>query len=537
MITELRVENLGIIEELLVRLGPGMTAITGETGAGKTLLVTALDLLLGGRADSRVVRASAAEARVEARLLLGDDEMVLTRVVPVEGRSRAYIDGRLATVAELAERTRAAVDLHGQHDHQSLLQPAVQRALLDRFAGPEALAARDDYRTCRAELRAIAHEMDALGGDQRARAREIDLLRYQLDEIAEAAIADPDEEAQLERDERLLAAADEHRDALALAHDDLERDAADAIGAAVARLDATPFDDMAERARALQSELGELARDVRMAGEAVVADPERLAELRARRQRLRELCRKYGATLADVVAYRDEIAQRLAELEGHDARVEALVAAQARVEAAMLAAARRLRRARDAAAAPLGERVTEHLHELAMPAARFTVRVDDGEATDDGTDDVTFLLAANTGEDARALARAASGGELSRAMLGLRVVLSEAPPVLVFDEVDAGIGGEAGLAVGRALATLGGTHQVLCVTHLPQVAAFADAQLIVTKHEEGGRTIASAALALDEARVSELSRMLAGVGASAHARRHAEELLERAGEQRALARA
>ena len=536
MITELRVENLGIIDELVVRLGPGMTAITGETGAGKTLLVTALDLLLGGRADSRVVRAGSAEARVEARLVLDEDETVLTRVVPADGRSRAYIDGRLATVSELADRTRAVVDLHGQHDHQSLLQPAVQRALLDRFAGPDADGARDEYRALRHDLRAIAEEMEALGGDQRARAREVDLLRYQLEEIATSAIEDPDEEARLEHDERLLADADEHRDALSLAHDDLERDASDATGAAIARLDTTPFDDLATRARAVQAELGELAREVRIAGEAIVADPERLADVRARRQLLRDLCRKYGATLTDVLVYRDEIARRLEELEGHDARVAALVEAQARVERTMGDAALRLRRERRRAAGPLGTQVTEHLHELAMPAARFEVEVADGEATEDGVDDVTFLLAANAGESARPLARAASGGELSRAMLAVRVVLSEAPPVLVFDEVDAGIGGEAGLAVGRALATLGGRHQVLCVTHLPQVAAFADAQLIVSKRDEGGRTVASAALALDDARVSELSRMLAGVGASAHARRHAEELLEQAGAQRAVVR-
>jgi DNA repair protein RecN (Recombination protein N) len=322
----------------------------------------------------------------------------------------------------------------------------------------------------------------------------------------------------------MLADAEAHRDALGVAYEVLQDSAGDALGTAVAALGGRPpFAELEGRLRALQAEIAETAHDVRATADSVVADPQRLSEVQTRRALLREITRKYGATLADVSAYAVESGARLDDLEQHEARAIQMeadrLAAEARAGTAALSKARR------AAAGPLGTAVTEHMRGLAMPAATFTVEVAPGERTDDGADDVVFLLAANSGEPARPLARAASGGELSRAMLALRLVLSEAPPTLVFDEVDAGIGGEAGAAVGRALATLGGHHQVLCVTHLAQVAAFADAHVSVTKEEAGGRTVARATLLLDDARVNEISRMLAGVERSTHARRHARELL------------
>jgi DNA repair protein RecN (Recombination protein N) len=547
MLTELRVENLGIIAELQVTLGPGLTVITGETGAGKTLIVDALDLICGGRADPQMVREGAAEARVEGRFDDGDDEIVLARVVPAVGRSRGYVNGRLATVTELAECGRRLVDLHGQHAHQSLLAPVEQRALLDRFAGAKAQNALVALRTARAEARIIADELAALGGDERSRAREIDLLRYQVDEIDAAAIADGGEDERLLEETELLADAEAHREALSTAYDVLEGEGEDAIGAAVAALDGrAPFAGLAQRLRLLQAELQEAAHDVRTTEESIVVDPERLQTVQTRRAQLAELKRKYGPQLGDVVAYAAETRARLEELEQHDQRAAKLDAAMREARADVVRAARVLSKARRAVAPKLANAVTEGLRELALPAATFSIDIDSGPMDDDGdtaagigddgADDVTFLLAPNPGEPARPLAKAASGGELSRTMLALRVVLSEAPPTLVFDEVDAGIGGEAGAAVGRALATLGGHHQVLCVTHLPQVAAFADSHVLVAKDEVGGRTVAGASLLLDDARVNEISRMLAGVGGSAHARRHARELVDRSGELRVAAR-
>ena len=534
MLTELRVENLGIIAEVSVAFGPALTAITGETGAGKTLLVDALELLCGGRADPQMVRDGATEARVEGRFVIPNaadgepDEVVLARVVPVEGRSRGYVNGRLATASELAEHGRRLVDLHGQHAHQSLLAPVEQRALLDRFAGEKAAKAIVAFRAARASVHAIEDELARMGGDEQTRAREIDLLRYQLDEIDTAAVHDSGEDAALAREEQLLADAEAHRDALATAYQSLEGPAEDALGIAVAELATrAPFAELADRLRALQSEVADAAHDVRTAAEQIVADPDRLAAVQSRRARLRDVMRKYGPTLSDVAVYAKEARERLAELEGHETRAAGLDDARRVAHAAMVQAADALGRARRAAARPLAKAVTERLRQLALPAATFSVDVHAAEITDDGSDEVTFMLAPNPGEPARPLARAASGGELSRAMLALRVVLSEAPPTLVFDEVDAGIGGEAGTAVGRALATLGGHHQVLCVTHLAQVAAFADAHLNVTKGVVDGRTVAEATLLLDDARVTEIGRMLAGVEQSAHARKHARELLDR----------
>ncbi|MDQ1467005.1 MAG: repair protein RecN [Actinomycetota bacterium] len=552
MLTELRVENLGIIDEVSVVLGPGLTAITGETGAGKTLLVEALNLLLGGRADPTLVRDGATEARVEGRFVLGDperadDEVVLARVVPATGRSRAYIDGRLATVGELAAHGRALVDLHGQHEQQSLLVPLEQRALLDAFVGEPAERATRAVTEARSELRAIDDDLAGLGGDERARARELDLLRFELDEIASAELEDPDEAETLAAEEDVLANAAALRDGLEAARRSLDGPATDAVGDAMAAL-AGPawFAPLEARLASLQAELADLAHETRVAAEGVVDDPDRLAQVRARRQRLRELCRKYGPTLAAVREFAVESGARLAHLEGAEERRAALVPRRERAEAGLARAQAALLAARRAGAPVLAAAVTAQLAELALGRAECHIEVDAagragagaGSGVDggDGSGEVTFMLAANPGESARPLAKAASGGELSRVMLALRVVLSEAPPTLVFDEVDAGLGGEAGVAVGRALALLGGKHQVLCVTHLAQVGAFADAQLSVRKEERDGRTRATVELLLDDARVNELSRMLAGVGESAHARRHARELLSVAGRQRAEAR-
>jgi len=541
MLVELRVQNLGIIADLLLPLAEGMTVITGETGAGKTLIVDALDLLCGGRADPSSVRDGTDEARVEGRFVDGDDEIVLARVIPHTGRSRGYINGHLATVAELAARGRTLVDLHGQHAHQALLVPAEQRLLLDRYAGPSAFSARAELIAARTDRRHAEEAQHAIGGDDRSRARQLDLLRYEVGEIDAAGIDDPDEETALAAEEHILADADAHRAALDVAYERLDGPTQDALGAAIAAVASrAPFAPIADRLRSLQIDAAEVGHDLRVAAEQIIADPQRLADVQQRRARLRELVRKYGPTLADVHTYACEARERIAELEGYEERAATLARTIAQADRQVAQAAETLSAARRAAAGPLARAVQGQLRQLAMPAATFEVAVESGDfdtAAEDGADEVTFVLAPNPGEPARPLARAASGGELARAMLALRVVLSVAPPTLVFDEVDAGIGGEAGTAVGQALATLGGRHQVLCVTHLAQVAAFADAHIAVAKTERGQRTVATAELVLDDARVGEVSRMLAGVGESSHARRHAQELLTRAHDLRTASRA
>jgi DNA repair protein RecN (Recombination protein N) len=537
MLRELHVTDLGIVDDLTLLLGGGLTAITGETGAGKTLLVEAVDLLLGGRADASMVRTGAPEARVEGRFDDPDgNERVLARVLPADGRSRAYIDGRLATAAELTAVGAGLVELHAQHAHQRLLLAADQRAALDRFAGEPAAAALDALRAARTESRQVAAELAALGGDARARARELDLLRFQVEEIEAAGLGDAAEDVALEAEEALLADAAAHRDALAAAFHALEGPAVEALGQAIGALaDRAPFAELAARLRATQAEVSEVERELRLTAESIPDDPGRLDQVRARRQALRELQRKYGDTLAEVVAFAEDTRGRILELAGYEERAAALEQARSEADERAADAAAALSAARRAGAGPLAAAVTRHLRELAMPKAELTVALEPAPPSEDGADTVTFLLAANPGEPPKPLARVASGGELSRAMLALRLVLTEGPPSLVFDEVDAGIAGEAGTAVGRLLGDLARRHQVLCVTHLAQVAAYAETQVVVEKREDGGRTVARAAAVEGEGRVAELSRMLAGLGESAHARRHAAELLERAAGARPVA--
>ncbi len=520
MLSELVVRDLGVIGEARLLLGPGLTAVTGETGAGKTLLVEAVALLIGGRAEAGLVRPGASETVVEGRFLVGEDEVVLSRVVPAEGRSRAYVNGRLATVAELAEHGRLLVDLHGQHAHQSLLAGATQRAALDRYAAIDL----EPLVVARQRIRRLEDALAALGGDARTRAREIDLLRYQVDELTRAELADAAEDERLIVEEEALADVQAHREAAqsALAHlgEDGARDAAAAAASILAGRG--PFQEPQMRLVSLSVELDDVIEELHRVADGLDEDPTRLEEIGARRHLLHELRRKYGETLADVIAYRNEAATRLAELEAHDERVAELEIELHSARGAEAEVAGAVGRARRAAAPKLARAVQGHLADLAMPRARVAVAVEGGgEARE-----VTFELAANPGSPPGPIARVASGGELARAMLALRLVLTEAPDTLLFDEVDAGVGGEAALAVGRSLARLGQRHQVLAVTHLAQVAAFAEHQIVVDKRERGARTVVEARPVDGEDRVVELARMLSGLSGSGSARRHAEELLD-----------
>jgi DNA repair protein RecN (Recombination protein N) len=369
----------------------------------------------------------------------------------------------------------------------------------------------------------------ALGGDERERAREIDLLRFQVDEIAAAVLDDADEERALAAEEEALADALGHRQAGAEAHAILADDggARDALASAASVISGRAlYRGASDRAAAALVELDDIIGEIRRVAETIEEDPVRLAEVRQRRQLLRDLCRKYGDDLAEVVGFGARAAQRLDELEGFEQRASKLSAARLEAEAVEWAAARAVGKARRAAAPALAAAVTERLRRLAMPHAE--VAIDVGEhAADDPGDRVQFLLAANPGAPLLPLSKVASGGELARAMLALRLVLTggTAPSTLVFDEVDAGIGGEAATAVGAALAEVAREHQVLVVTHLAQVAAQAATQVAVTKHVAGGVTTAMAEVVDGAARVEEVARMLSGASGGEAARRHAVELL------------
>lgn len=535
MLHELHIESMGVIEALDLVLLPGLTAFTGETGAGKTMLVEAINLLVGGRADPAVVRTGAAEARVEGRFVIGDDEYIVSRVIPADGRSRAYVNGRLATASTLAELGARTVDLHGQHSHQSLLSTVAQRDALDRFCSTDL----EPLRAARARLTEIDASLAALGGDQRSRAREVDLLRFQVGELAAAEVVSADEDAELTIEEDALADAAAHRDAgqVALAaliegggdiggRDSGDRPAADALGDAIRAVGSrAPFEELTARLQALASDLTDVGRDLRALTERLDEDPQRLDEIRERRQLLRDMRRKYGDSLADVIAFQVEAEERLAELESYEQRVAALEQERSTAVAVERAAAKRVAEVRRAGAANLAAAVRDVVRSLAMPHAEMEITVGDEVPGDD----VNFLIAANPGLPLLPLSRVASGGELARTMLALRLVLTEAPETLVFDEVDAGIGGTAATAVAESLARLGRRHQVMCVTHLAQVAALADTQIMVTKSvERSGRdatTTATARPVDGPERIDEIARMLSGEQAGDSARLHAADLL------------
>ena len=565
MLAELRIRDLGVIDDARLEVSAGLNVLTGETGAGKTMVVDALALLLGGRADPGAVRSGRPAALVEGRLHAGDDaqvaaalegagvtdedgEVVVARQVLAEGRSRAQLQGRMATVAAVAEVVRPLVEVHGQHEFQDLLRPGVQRDLLDRYASERALELRAAFGSGWRRLRAVTRELDDLTTRAREREREIDLLRHQLEEI-EAAQVRVGESAELAAEAERLANAESLQQAAALAHQLLEGDddagAATALGAAARAVHGPGGHDralgeLAERAQALAAEVDDLASSLRAYTESVLVDPARLEEINQRMALLRDLERKYGDDEAAILDFAGKAAERLAELEGGSLRSEALEAEEAELRRRLATTGAELTAARREAAARLAEAVRVELADLAMPAAQVEVAVEQDDdpgglevggrrlaAGEDGLDRIDFRLAAHPGAPLRPLGRAASGGELSRVMLALRVVLAavDRTPTLVFDEVDAGVGGRTATAVGRRLAELARRHQVLVVTHLPQIAAHADRHFTVEKRSATDTTSTDVRLLDDAGRVGELSRMLSGMEGSGLAQAHAEELL------------
>ncbi len=533
MLIEVVVRDLGVIEHVAVLPGHHMTALTGETGAGKTLIVDALALLLGGRAEAMMIRTGADEARVDGRFELDGTERVLTRVVARTGRSRAYIDGHPVTVAQLTELGAGLVDVHGQHAHQSLLSATAQRDALDAFGNVD----RSALLAARAEVHEIDEQLAALGGDERSRMRELDLLRFQLAELDAAAFDDPGEDAALGAEESLLANALAHQQAGVAALESLRSEGGvrDALGSAASGLARRqPFAAVEQRMVGLLADVDDMIGELRSLVDQIEDDPVRQAQVRERRQLLRELQRKYGETIDAMIEYREEVRARIDDLSSHEARAAALERQRSDTLVVMGHAAVQVKQARVRAAQPLGDAVQRRLVGLAMPKARLSIDIEpstDALGFDEGAD-VRFLLAANPGSPLLPLAKVASGGELARSMLALRLALLEGrvalggiPDTLVFDEVDAGIGGAAAVAVGEALAELGLGRQVLVVTHLAQVAAKAERHITVAKVQTKTRTATTATVLGVDERIGEIARMLGGNAESEAGRLHAEELL------------
>jgi len=534
MLVELSIENLGIIENVRVSFDKGFTAFTGETGAGKTMLVEAINLVVGRRADVSVIRDGAEEARVEARFITntaeGEVETILCRVLHREGRSRAYINDRMATVASLAEIGDELVDIHGQHAHQRLLSLSMQRNSLDQFGNVSTI----ELQYAREAVTHIDANLAALGGDEKSRVREIDLLQFQCDEIESSRIANPDEDLALSQEEDKLTDVVRHQESLQKIVSLLSDDGAvvDLLGEAVSAMaPVASLPALFERLRSLAAEAKDVADTVRDAAEGSEHDPARLEEIRLRRQSLRDLMRKYGDSLSDVMAFGAEARERLNELLGYAERVSELEKAKAVALRDLAKCQKEVGNARREVAPKLATAVQKRLRQLALPNATVQVAVGDIDS-DPAGESVVFMLAANPGSAPQPIAKVASGGELARVMLALRLVLTGDPATMVFDEVDAGIGGEAAVAVATALRELGNDHQVIAVTHLAQVAASAHGQVAVSKSVKGGKTFGAATRVAENERATEIARMLSGGVADESANAHARDLLEKLGGQK-----
>ncbi|WP_017974610.1 DNA repair protein RecN [Actinopolyspora halophila] len=574
MLAEMHIQGLGVIDGATLELHPGLTVVTGETGAGKTMVVTGLHLLSGGRADSSRVRNGASRAVVEGRFAVeldsgaagvageagaepdDDGSLIAVRSVNAQGRSRAHLGGRSVPNTVLSELADQVLAVHGQNDQLRLLRTGEQRSALDRFAGAAVEQPLAEYRRVRAEWIEVVREL----ADRRKRSRELereaDLLRHGLSEI-ETAAPQPGEDAELTERARRLSDIDQLREvatgALASVSGATEEDP-DSTGAVTLVGQARRLLGSAEdpRLRELEGRLAEAAAVLSDVGadlsaylEDLQADPAELERILARQAELKQLTRKYAEDVDGVLAWAEQARARLGGMDTSEEALAELAAQRDRLAEQLVEHARALTEARVEAAGRLAKAVTDELAGLAMAQAEFDVSVTpnrasssdseaitlDGEsvhAGPDGVDDVEMLLRSHPGGPALPIHKGASGGELSRVMLGLEVVLADADtvPTLVFDEVDAGVGGRAAVEIGRRLARLSRSHQVLVVTHLPQVAAYADRHLVVDKAAgTTGFTHSDVRVVADEQRVSELARMLAGLDSTETGRAHAEELL------------
>ncbi len=576
MLEELRITGLGVIEDTTLPLTRGMNVITGETGAGKTMVVTGLGLLFGGRADAARVRAQPGRALVEGRLRLSgataaavtervvdagaeadeDGSLLLSRTVSAEGRSRAHIGGRTVPVAILGEVGEQVVAVHGQSDQLRLLRPGEQRSALDRFAGSEHEKLLSEMRERYQQWRAVEDDLADRRRNARERNQEADLLRLGLDEITRVDPQPGEDEALREEAQRL-----EHAEGLRAAAQLAHQAVAGAPEAGDEAPDATSLLGLARRTLEGQStvdrQLGELAARLEEAAtlvadvavelggylDALDADPARLQDVYERRAALRALTRKYAEDVDGVIAWAERARIRLAELDTSDELLEELDRERARLAGEVAEIAARVSAGRREAAGRFADAVTVELAGLAMPHARVevvvaprpagrgepTLTVGGGECGvgPDGADEIELRLLAHPGAPSLPLQKGASGGELSRVMLAIEVVFAGAggPPTLVFDEVDSGVGGQAAVEIGRRLARLARAHQVLVVTHLPQVAAFADQHLVVAKDTGGAVTTSGVRAVESTERARELARMLAGLPDSDLGIAHAEELL------------
>jgi DNA repair protein RecN (Recombination protein N) len=538
MLTDLHIKNFALIDEAHIKFEAGLNIMTGETGAGKTIVLEAMNLLLGKRADPVLIGAAGDEAEVEALLDVKGQETVLARSVTAAGKNKCYINGQLANVGMLAEIADGLVDFHGQHDHQALLKVATHLTYLDGFGGDELLKLRATYETAYAEFTAVETELETISAAERERLGQLDLMRFQVEEI-ERTNPQPGEDEALEKELLVLKSTETLAKAVngaidALKGQDETVGGADALTIAARDLDPVSHIDeglktYAEKLQSLAIEAEEIARELSGYRAGIQFDPARLNEAEARLDHIKTLKKKYGDAIENVLEYKDKAKQELEKIEDSGARLEELNKRRRELEKSLYVLCDDMTRKRRMAANALEKTVEAELAELNLTGCRFKVGFGEMmDLTPTGKDRVEFLLSPNVGQGLKPLAKVASGGEVSRIMLALKIAFIKADPVpvLIFDEIDSGIGGETAAAVGAKLKQLAANHQVICITHLPQIAAYGNAHLYVSKSVKDGSTHTAVAMLSEEGRVNELARMLTGgETTAATSKQHARELL------------
>lgn len=568
MLQEISIRNFALIDNVRLALSPGLNVLTGETGAGKSIIIDAVELALGGRASAEVIRTGTDRALVDVvfdimespdlgRLLgemgLGDPAdptLVISREVPADGRAACRLNGRVVNLSTLREITQHLIDIHGQHEHQSLLRPERHVDLLDAFGGTEVAALRAEVAAAYRAWQKTLVDMEALGGDERDRARRLDLLRFQTEEVEKAKLRSGEEE-ELLSERRLLGNAEKRYEAAAAAYAALYGgegvggggsagglgSAHDQLGRALAALEEIAAIDpavapMVETVRQAAYQVDDVSRDARQYRDAVFFDPARLAEVESRLDLIAGLKRKYGGSVAEILAYAAGVREEIARLENSAELLAELQEQAARQRADLDAAAGRLGEARRRVAAGLEKAIEDSLGDLGMKKTRFAVSLEPEDPPGPrGAEKVEFLFSPNPGEPPKPLSRIASGGEMSRVMLALKAILAETDeiPTMIFDEIDTGVGGGAAQAVAEKLAAIALSRQVVCVTHLPRIASMADAHHFISKEAAGGRTETRVKTLGTEERVEEVARMLAGHPPTPITLAHAEEMLEQGG--------
>ncbi|HAW60486.1 MAG TPA: DNA repair protein RecN [Actinobacteria bacterium] len=577
MLRELHINNFALIDESYLEFGEGLTVLTGETGAGKTVIIEAMNLLIGERADTTLIRTGSAQAHVEGLFSLEPSfvtpkfdweesfsdargEFVISRIISNEGKSKCYIGGRLVALSSLQSLGNNLVDLHGQHEHQSLLKPTLHLDCLDMYGGEELLKLRGEFAGGYRKLSDLREELERLRLNEAERLKRIDLLRFQIDEIERANLQRGEEEslsrerAILRNAERLYSAS--HRAYQAISGDETPQGALDCVRQAVQEMKTVAgidesLDEICRTLESLSYEMEDCARSLNAYQEGVDFRPGRLDEIESRLALVDLLKKKYGKSIEEIVEYKDKAEVELDELAGSGNRAQALEGEVAELGKELGLLARKISDARKRTALRFEKEVQLQLQELNMTRAKFKVAIEqeshpDGlpvgekrlRASRQGVDRVEFLISPNPGEPLKPLVKIASGGEISRIMLALKIILAgiDNIPILIFDEIDVGIGGKTASAIGQKLALLARNHQVICVTHLPQIASFADRHFYVYKKEVDGRTSIRVEPLDSEGRTNELARMLSGMAVSEVSRKHAKEMIKSAEKVKAAVR-